>query len=512
MESVRSRIRPLLPSAALTLLIALAVALRIPSLYEPRWYRDEGIFAAIAHSIRSGDTLYADAWDNKPPLIFFTYAAIQAAFGTGVFALHAVTAAFVIATLAVVFVAARRLCSDAGAIAGGGVFVALMCTPIVEGNLALTETYMILFTSLGALALLIALSGDGNYGWIALTGLSCSIAVGYKQVALFDAGAFALVLGCASQHPAGALAVFAGALVVPHLALAGYFLVAGALPDYSYGVAGSIPLYSDLSPDRNPLFRLALLAPAIVVAGTLLARRRRGDHASPEDVPLVWLPFAFAGATASSMPFPHYLQQAVPALALTVAMLVAGREWLRVPPAPLALATAAAAAVAFAQFNDPFISNRQLHPVGYYRNYVSYSTGDRDYQEYERFFDGAGESVRDISATIDEDGAGTTLFAWSELAWLYSAGGYDNPSEYYTSFLGSIIPDAREGVLRALDDDPPAYVVLSDNAYEPFAELNAWVEGRYTLVGEANDWRLYRSKELTGSLPAIERTPAAIAP
>ena len=79
MESVRSRIRPLLPSAALTLLIALAVALRIPSLYEPRWYRDEGIFAAIAHSIRSGDTLYADAWDNKPPLIFFTYAAIQAA-------------------------------------------------------------------------------------------------------------------------------------------------------------------------------------------------------------------------------------------------------------------------------------------------------------------------------------------------------------------------------------------------------------------------------------------------
>jgi hypothetical protein len=42
--------------------------------------------------------LYSEAWDNKPPLIFLTYAGVQQAFGTGVLPLHLVTTLAVLVT------------------------------------------------------------------------------------------------------------------------------------------------------------------------------------------------------------------------------------------------------------------------------------------------------------------------------------------------------------------------------------------------------------------------------
>ena len=95
------------PSAALFAALAastlvFAFALRYASLFEPRWYGDEGIFAAIAQNMREGRTLYSQAWDNKPPLIFFTYAGIQSMFGTSVFALHLAATISVLATQIIV--------------------------------------------------------------------------------------------------------------------------------------------------------------------------------------------------------------------------------------------------------------------------------------------------------------------------------------------------------------------------------------------------------------------------
>ena len=49
--------------------------LRLPSLIEPYWYGDEGIYQVIAQAINHGHLLYRDIWDNKPPLLYLVYAA-----------------------------------------------------------------------------------------------------------------------------------------------------------------------------------------------------------------------------------------------------------------------------------------------------------------------------------------------------------------------------------------------------------------------------------------------------
>ena len=48
--------------------------LRLPSLIEPNWYGDEGIYQIIGKAMGSGRILYSQIWDNKPPLLYITYA------------------------------------------------------------------------------------------------------------------------------------------------------------------------------------------------------------------------------------------------------------------------------------------------------------------------------------------------------------------------------------------------------------------------------------------------------
>ena len=70
---------------------------RFPSLFEPFWYGDEGIFAAVGRNLNFGGVLYQTAWDNKPPMIYLTYAGIFSIFGVSMFWFRLVTIVVVLA-------------------------------------------------------------------------------------------------------------------------------------------------------------------------------------------------------------------------------------------------------------------------------------------------------------------------------------------------------------------------------------------------------------------------------
>src|ERR1035437_6409331 len=51
--------------------------LRLPSLFEPDWYGDEGIYQVLGIGIRAGRLLYRDIFDNKPPLLYILYSLVS---------------------------------------------------------------------------------------------------------------------------------------------------------------------------------------------------------------------------------------------------------------------------------------------------------------------------------------------------------------------------------------------------------------------------------------------------
>src|SRR3989344_7567833 len=47
--------------------------LRFPSMFEPYWYGDEGVYQALGLGMDNARVLYRDIFDNKPPFLYILY-------------------------------------------------------------------------------------------------------------------------------------------------------------------------------------------------------------------------------------------------------------------------------------------------------------------------------------------------------------------------------------------------------------------------------------------------------
>src|SRR3989344_3188483 len=103
-------------------ILFLTFVLRFRSLFEPFWYGDEGIFAAVGRNLNQGGVLYQTAWDNKPPMIYLTYQAIFRLFGVSMFWLHLAAAIAILATAAVIYEIAQEVMGEKRALVATLVF------------------------------------------------------------------------------------------------------------------------------------------------------------------------------------------------------------------------------------------------------------------------------------------------------------------------------------------------------------------------------------------------------
>jgi 4-amino-4-deoxy-L-arabinose transferase-like glycosyltransferase len=91
-------------------ILLLTVFLRIPSLVHPRAIDDEAVYSVVGNQIAEGGRPYVDAVERKPPLLFWTYAAIIKMGGEYNWPfLHAAALLWVVATMAGFYAIGRGL-------------------------------------------------------------------------------------------------------------------------------------------------------------------------------------------------------------------------------------------------------------------------------------------------------------------------------------------------------------------------------------------------------------------
>src|SRR5262245_13660391 len=94
-------------------IILLTVAIRLPSLLHPQPIDSEAMYSVVANEIVHGGRPYIDAVERKPPLLFWTYAAVFKTAGEYNWnALHIVEIVWILLTMAGLFVLARRVWGD----------------------------------------------------------------------------------------------------------------------------------------------------------------------------------------------------------------------------------------------------------------------------------------------------------------------------------------------------------------------------------------------------------------
>ncbi|MDA0301780.1 MAG: glycosyltransferase family 39 protein [Chloroflexi bacterium] len=502
MSAMRSAARA--EHVLLALVIVGTLLLRIPSFFEPHWYGDEGVFAAIARQLLDGRRLYEEAWDHKPPLIYVLYAGIMGVFGESMPALRAAVTLAVVATQVCLFAIVRPTFGVARGMVAAGVYGLLMAYPALEGQLALTEVFMVACT---AAAMLLALRlGSGHAGlsqttgWIA-AGLLLSAAAGFKPVALLDAAAlltFVLLGGAGSVRRA--LLLLAGLATPWVLVLAG-FAVAGSLPAFLDANVGFQLRYvgdSDRAADWPYFVAAALLLPLCFA----IAGRR-----SVATLIVLWLGFALAGSLVGGLQYAHYLIQACPPLAVasvTVPARVTPRATVRV-----ASAVALSGALYLAVSGSTELLTREAREYGreYYAAFGR-AVEQRQLEEFHAYFGGSWHPTREVVAALHRAGAGGhDALVWSNRAWIYPLAGLRPIAPYVVEHHTRGRPDLQERIAEAVRTVPATFIVIEAGRTLPPA-LQRLVDDRYAceVVPGYTLCRLVEARDEGGGQP-VPRVP-----
>ena len=284
---------------------------------------DEAIYGSIAALLNTGGDLYGPGGvDNKPPGIFWVYAATFRAAGTyQMTAIHAVGLAVIASTCVLLFVIGR----DLGGVRTGLLAALFYGILTAAGNPRLLATNTEIFMEL-ALTASVLLMFRRRWFW---SGLLLVLAGAFRQVAAVNL--LLAVVGILWLEPAGhrwrsagwlaggvAVALGAGALVL---------LLTGSLAGFWRWTVGS--LYGYASTTWIPSYVLQRagdsLVPFVVdmwvlwIAAIALATRwRRIDRL--ERLVLVWLVVAMVGSIVAGHLSWHYFIQAMGPLALAAAL------------------------------------------------------------------------------------------------------------------------------------------------------------------------------------------------
>ena len=406
-----------------TLPFVIFVGLRLPSLLEPHWYSDEAGYATTAWFSTHGLALYQTIWNNKPPLLFWIYDLALWAFGPSEFGIHLLSTLTGLLALGALWWALQRRTSGWRRVGPLVAAAVLLGIPLLGGDLALPENFLIGPEAVGMVLVLEGLERRQT-GWMVGAGLVLATAVLIQQTALAAVAAAVLLVAVRPEPGRGrriaalllACGIGVGAGLAPYLAAAGpgrvwYFLV------------GS---YRGYTSESLPLTALTLFPRAL--AGLLLlvgAVGRRRD-APLAQLAAVWLVADLFAYLLPNRAYPHFLLPAVVPLCLVLSGLHRPR-WLAAPRL-LRLALPASAALCVGTWAALFAMNASglfsgLLTLEYIPLSVGRAVGAVTGPQYLSAFGpetlGESQAVAFIRSHHLE---GASAVVWSANAWPYLLG------------------------------------------------------------------------------------------
>lgn len=443
--------------------------LRIPSVIEPYWYGDEGIYEVIGLALRSGRVLYSQIWDNKPPILYLIYAL----FSGDQFSVRLASLVVGVLSVIVFFMITKKFFEKPLAqYLSTSIFAILFGLPLIEGNIANAENFMVLPT---LIALYILFCTKKNFIGFLFAGLLLSVSFLTKIVAIFDLAAFAVsvftlrmfseirfdrdkiiaeikevILGIEDEVVLGI------SFLLPIALTSLYFLFNHAFNDFfraTFAQNVGYVAYGNYFIIPNGLLYLKLF---FLFSSVMLAVRYRRTLERNGLVIFIWLFFSVFNALFSARPYTHYLLVALPSVCLAIGFILDNKKLMKVT-IPVTL-------IAIALLLSTFKLNfRRIIP--YYNNYIEYIGDHKSTEEYQSFFDRhtpRDYAIADFVKTKTE--AGDNIFIWGDSAQIYALSGKLPPGRYTVAYHMTFYPGAIEETKKSfLKNSPKLIIQLKDD-------------------------------------------------
>lgn len=520
---------PLLTAASL--IILLVVAVRIPSLAEPYWYGDEGIYLTIGTALNNGAILYKDIVDHKTPLIYY-FARVGSQLNFRVL-LTIWMVATSLAFFASIYRLTKRILLSAVTTTA---FVLATSLPLLEGTIPNGELFVMGFVLVGLWLLLRTNAGlalfDGSAASTALgsksrlaisqwflVGVCLGGAILTKIPALFDAAALFFIgwlVGWDRQlavgwrldwkswlQPLKFWGVLMLGLLTPIVVSVAYFISIGAGKEYlEFGLLYNFHYVQNWSIGHLPswgqtIFSLPVKALILIVALTKLTLLGHWI-ARPVRWSTGWLFLALFASILSNRPYPHYLLQVVPPLVLSLGLV--WHEVTRKRQKPLTslsrLMTAGAGLTSIIILTVVWSSLRigSYPVVVYYQTFLKLATGQLSATAYRDSFNpylaDNYKANRVLRSTTEKQ-----IFIWGTNPMLYALSGKQPVGRFTVAFH---IEDLKlyQATMEVVRATAPPFVVVMKDQSTPLPGLESFLRLQYLPDRSYEYFTIWRRRQV----------------
>jgi hypothetical protein len=520
------------------LLLAGLAAIRIPSLVQPAG-ADQALYAYVGQRILAGEVPYRDAWDQKPPAVHLTYAALIAAWPHESVVAGADLLVAALTALALVSLGGR-LSPYPGAGVGGAAMFLLLANPAF-GRLggvrvrAQCEVFIALFVASAILAAWRGTAGSRrNRAWLFAAGALLGIAVLFKyNAAVYSLPLLAVV---AIRHDSEAtsrlglrglivdVGVLATGVAAPIVVMLAWMAGAGALNDLFLATIGYNLQYSgETYPSRlamlaylvtfpvkqarlDSLWFLGGLGSAVLIFVALAGLKQR----SAGLIAVAWVAAACLAITINgSRGLPQYFLQAGPPLALA-ASIAGAWCWPRLRPWSRALVAVLLVIAVVRIGNFPKLADATMYDLAHMR-------GETTRREYLARFGRAesgdkysAEAVADLATYLrDHIAPADRVLVFGFSPWAYVGSGRASASRFFWSRPVIIGFEANrpgygvDGLIGELDRHRPPLIVLQERDWDPDgpnsadfflanSRLDGWLQAGYEPAGRLHNFQIWR--------------------
>lgn len=450
----------------LSFIVLIFCLLRVPSVIEPYWYGDEGVYQVLGIAMNQGRLLYAEIWDNKPPLLYIIYAL----FNGDLFYVRLLSLIVGALSIVAIFLLASKLFKNKLSVYISTVAYALIfAVPIIEGNIANSENFMLLPT-IAAFYMIVASSQKKKFMYTAIAGILLSIAFLIKIVAIFDFAALFVTIfvlrfyedlrinkenikkqikNITTSIEQETLLIISFASPIALTAL--YFLAMGAFSDFYRATFSQNVGYVGYG--NYLLFPMGLLflKLSLLIFSILIIMRYRKILGPAGIVILIWLSFSAFNAFFSQRPYTHYLLVLLPSLALFLGFIIENKK-LTSFTVPLLIILLV---LVFGNFRLNFKKT-----FLYYENYLAFIVDGKSPEAYQVFFDKNTPRDYEIARFIEsKTGEQETVFIWGDSPQIYALSGKLPPGRYAVSYHITFYKDAIEETKRDIESKKPKYII-----------------------------------------------------
>lgn len=440
--------------------------LRLPSLFEPLWYGDEGIYQVIGNSLNNGKLLYAEILDNKPPLLYWLYSVLQ----SDQFTVRLVSLIFGVFSVVAFFLLSKKLFkseknNNIPSITTF-IFALLFALPTLEGNIANAENFMLFPIISAGFLVLNAQKQNSNRPLINhlslilnpyfLAGLLLGIAFLIKIVAIFDMVSFFIfysIINFNSLKKHIKLPSIIIGFILPILFVTLFFIFNGTFVDFIKAVFISNISYVGYG-NKIGAFPVFLFIKLILLGISILyvfTKRKKINHTTL--FVLIWFAFSLFNAYFSQRPYTHYLLVLIPSLSLMTGLILFDKKNQKT----IAVIFLIALLTVAKGFGVP----RFNKSIDYYQNFISYVMGKKTMASYQAFFDRNTpfdyEVARFIKPKLSKD---DTIFVWGNNAQLYQLVGVVAPTKYVVAYHILNYKDGYISTKTAIEKTKPKFIVI----------------------------------------------------